>query len=148
MPKSLANVVVHAVFSTKNRTPFLEDIAIRQEVHAYIGGVSKKLDCPIMAVGGVANHVHVLAQLGRTIAIEDWIKEIKRVSSRFAGDRVEGFAWQAGYGVFSVDRSTLDSVAAYVREQEEHHRQVSFQDEFRRILTEHAIEWDERYVWD
>jgi len=148
MPQSLAAVYLHAVFSTKNRSPFLFDVPLRQEVHAYLGETSNRLGCQAVAVGGVEDHVHVLARMARTISIADWVKEVKRVSSLFAGGRIPGFAWQAGYGVFSVSQPDLDSVCHYVRGQEEHHRQVSFQEEFLRLLREHDVAWDDRYVWD
>ena len=148
MPQSLSCVLIHAVFSTKNRQPFLADSAFRQQVHAYIGGVSKRLDCPPIAIGGVEDHVHALVRLTLTMTIADWMKEIKRVSSSFAKARVPEFGWQAGYGVFSVDPSSLVRVSAYVRGQEEHHRKISFQDELRQLMREHGVEWDERYVWD
>lgn len=117
-------------------------------MHAYIGGVSKRLGCPPVVFGGVEDHLHGLVRLSRTISTADWVKEVKRVSSLFAKARVPGFAWQSGYGVFSVDPSSMGRVEAYVRGQEEHHRKVSFQDELRSLLQEHGLELDERYVWD
>ncbi len=148
MPQSLSCLLVHAVFSTKNRQPFLVDPGFRNEVQCYIGGVSKKLDCPPIVVGGAEDHVHALVRWSRTIPVADWMKEVKRVSSIFCKARLPEFAWQGGYGAFSVDPSSLDRVAAYIRNQEEHHRKVSFQDELRQIMREHGVEWDERYVWD
>ncbi len=120
----------------------------RAEVHAYIGGVTKRLDCQPIVVGGVADHVHCLVRLSRTITIAEWVKEIKRVSSSFAKERYPNFAWQGGYGAFSVDPLSLDRIAAYIQGQEQHHRELSFEDEFRQLMTEHSIQWDERYVWD
>jgi putative transposase len=148
MPQSLAAIYVHAVFSTKNRSPSLDDAKLRNEVHAYIGGACNTLGCQVVAVGGVSDHVHVLARLSRTISVSDWLKEIKRVSTNFVKQRIPGFTWQAGYGAFSVSPENLDAVAAYVRNQEAHHRKTSFEDEFRAILREHGVDWDERYVWD
>jgi putative transposase len=148
VPQSLACVYIHAVFSTKDRMPFFADLNIRSEVHAYLAGVTMKLDCPVLVVGGVEDHVHMLVRMSRTIAIAEWIKEVKRVSSSFAKERVNRFAWQAGYGAFSVDPTSLERVRTYIESQEEHHRKVSFQDEFRRLLAEHGMEWDERYIWD
>jgi putative transposase len=148
MPQFIACVYIHAVFSTCERAPFLSETGLRSEVHAFLGGVSKKLECPALTINGVEDHVHMLVRMSRTISVADWIKEVKRVSSIFAKERMGGFAWQAGYGAFSVDPMSLERVRAYIGNQEEHHRKVSFQDEFRRLLTEHGIEWDERYVWD
>lgn len=151
MPQSLSAVYLHLIFSTKNREPWLADSALRMETHAFLGGVSKQLDCPPVIVGGVADHVHLLARIGRGITQSDWVKELKRVSSRWLKERdarMAGFAWQGGYGVFSVSPSALEDVEAYIRKQEAHHRKVTFQDEFRKFLHKHRVEWDERYVWD
>jgi putative transposase len=148
MPQSLSAVYLHAVFSTKNRYPYLADSIFRHEMHAYLASVSKQLDCPAIEIGGHIDHVHALVRFGRTRTIADWVKETKRVSSIFAKQRQPEFAWQGGYGVFSIDPSTLDRVVAYIRNQEEHHRKVSFQDELRQLMTEHGIEWNEIYVWD
>lgn len=148
MSQSLTCVLVHVVFSTKGRRPLLDDSAFRGELHAYIGAVSGRLGCPSLVVGGSDDHIHILARLARTIAVSDWVKEVKRVSSSFAKGRVQGFAWQSGYGAFSVDPGNKDRVAGYIGGQAEHHRKASFQAELRRLLAEHGVEWDERYVWD
>ena len=120
-------------------------------MHSFLGGISKKLDCPPILVGGVEDHVHLLARHGRTITQADWVKELKRGSSLWIKERdpqLSDFAWQAGYGVFSVSTSNVDAVTDYIARQEEHHRKSTFQDEFRAMLRKHRIEWDERYVWD
>ena len=151
MPQSLSVVHIHLVFSTKNRVPFLRDAVLLSEMQAYLGGVSAKLDCPPTLVGGTEDHVHLLCRLGRTVSQADWVKEIKRVSSTWIKEReaqMADFAWQAGYGAFSVSASNMGRVRAYIAGQEEHHRKVSFQDEYRAFLRKHGIEWDERYVWD
>lgn len=151
MPQSLSAVYLHVIFSTKNREPWLTDSTLSSETHAYLGGVSKQLDCPPVIVGGVADHVHLLARFGRVITQSDWVKELKRVSSRWIKERdgrMAGFAWQAGYGVFSVSPSASEDVETYIRNQEEHHRKVTFQDEFRKFLQKHRVDWDEQYVWD
>ncbi len=151
MPQSLSSVYLHLVFSTKELRPFLRDQAIRDEMHAFLGGISKKLDCPLILVGGVEDHLHILARHGRTITQADWVKELKRGSSLWIKERdskLSDFAWQAGYGVFSVSTSNVDAVTDYIARQEEHHRKSTFQDEFRAMLRKHQIEWDERYVWD
>jgi REP element-mobilizing transposase RayT len=151
MPQSLSSVYLHLVFSTKEREPWLQDLDLRAECHAFLGGISKQLDCPPLIVGGVADHVHLLARFGRGVTQSDWVKELKRVSSRWIKERdarLAGFAWQAGYGVFSVSTSTLETVEVYIRNQEEHHRKITFQDEFRAFLRKHRVAWDEKYVWD
>lgn len=152
MPQSLSVVYLHAVFSTKDRRPFLRETSLRNEMHAYLGGISKQLDCAPVIVGGIDDHMHLLARFGRTITQADWIKEIKRVSSGWVKERAPedcgNFAWQAGYGVFSVSPSRLDAVREYIATQESHHRQATFEDEFRGLLRKHGMVWDERYVWD
>jgi putative transposase len=151
MPQSLSAVYLHLVFSTKERRPFLKDQVLRSECHAYLGGISKKLDCPVILAGGVEDHVHLLARQSRSIAQADWVKELKRASSLWIKERdpaAKEFAWQAGYGVFSVSFSHLEKVTEYIARQEEHHRVRSFQDELRAMLAKHRIEWDERYLWD
>ena len=151
MPQSLSAVYLHLIFSTKNRVPWLRDSDFRAEVHAYLGSVSNQLDCPPIVIGGVEDHVHVVARLGRTISQAEWVKEIKRVSNSWIKKRdpeLCDFKWQSGYGVFSVSASRLDAVKRYVLGQEEHHRHESFQDELRNFLREYEIEWDEKYVWE
>jgi REP element-mobilizing transposase RayT len=152
MPQSLSAVYLHLVFSTKDRVPFLRDATVRESLHAYLGSVSGRLDCPTLIVGGVEDHVHLLARHGRRIAQSDWVKEVKRVSSTWIkeeyGSKYADFAWQAGYAVFSVSISNIDEVRHYIANQEEHHRKGTFQDELRALLRKHNIEWDERYVWD
>jgi REP element-mobilizing transposase RayT len=107
-----------------------------------------------LIVGGVADHVHILMRLARTITLADWVKEMKRASTVWLIDQAQRdpmlakFHWQSGYGVFSVSESKTDDVRAYIANQEEHHAKHTFQDEYRRFLQAHHIEWDERYVWD
>jgi putative transposase len=151
MPQSLSAVYLHAVFSTKERRRFLRDLSLRIKMHAFLGGASNSLDCPSIIVGGTDDHIHQLIRLGRTITQADWIKEVKRSSSLWIkqnGPRLVNFAWQAGYGFFSVNPMELDALRQYIATQEEHHRKISFQDEFRMMLKQHGLEWDERYVWD
>ena len=151
MPQSLSAVYLHLVFSTKERRAFLRDKPLGDSVHAYLGGISKQLDCPPIRVGGVEDHVHVLARLSRTITQAEWVKELKRVSNLWLKEQGRDFAdfqWQGGYACFSVSQSNLTQVAEYIARQEEHHRKVTFQDELRALFRKHGIEFDERYVWD
>lgn len=151
MSQSLAKMLIHAVFSTKERRPFLRDKILREEMHLYLGGILANLDCQPLIVGGVADHVHLLFVLSRTHNIAEVIKEMKRGSSLWVkakGTELADFAWQSGYGVFSIGFSQVDSVRGYVARQEEHHRKVSFQDEFRQLLKRYEVEFDEKYVWD
>jgi REP element-mobilizing transposase RayT len=151
MPQSLAKILVHAVFSTKDRRPFLRDGALRAEAHSYVGGILSQLDCQPVIVGGVEDHVHFLCAISRTLTIADMIKEVKRGSSAWIKTKrpdLEGFAWQNGYGAFSIGYSQIVAVRDYIANQAEHHRTISFQDEFRTLLARYEIEFDERYVWD
>lgn len=151
MPQSLSFVYLHVVFSTKERRPFLRDAGLRGEVHSYLGGISKQLDCAPIIVGGVEDHVHLLARQARKITQADWVKELKRVSSIWIKQRdpsLREFAWQSGYGIFSVSSSNLDAVTRYIADQEKHHRKTTFQEEYRAFLKRHGVAWDERYVWD
>lgn len=151
MPQSLAQIYLHVVFSTKDRHLFLDDAALRDETHRYLGGTCSNLGCPVLSVGGVADHVHLLCQLSRTMPVADLVRELKRESSKWlkmkAGALAE-FHWQNGYGAFSVSPGHVETVRHYVTHQEEHHRQITFQQEFRRLLTKYGLAWDERYVWD
>ena len=151
MPQSLARVLLHIVFSTKNRYPFLTDKTIRDEMHAYLGGTCNNLECPVLTVGGVADHVHILCALSRTLSMAKLVGELKRGSSKWIktkGHMLTKFAWQNGYGAFSVSQSELERVRRYIATQEEHHKKRTFQDEYRAILKEYGIDYDERYVWD
>jgi putative transposase len=151
MPQSLAQIYLHIVFSTKDRVGFLRDADPRERTHAYLAGTCNNLDCPAIEVGGVADHVHVLCRLGRTISVAELVRDLKRESSKWIkeqGPTLVDFHWQAGYGAFSVSPSHVDEVQRYIQNQEEHHRTVSFQDEFRRICQKYGLELDERYAWD
>jgi REP element-mobilizing transposase RayT len=151
MPQSLSAVYIHLVFSTKERRPFLREKTTREALHAYLGGVSKQLECPTLIVGGVEDHVHLLARFGRTITQAEWVKELKRVSNSWLkeqGREYADFQWQGGYADFSVSQSNLEQVTKYIAGQEEHHRKMSFHDELRALLQKHDIEFDERYMSD
>ena len=151
MPQSLAKILVHTVFSTKDRRPFLRDKPIRDELHRYLGGILENHDCHPIIIGGVPDHVHILSTLSRTCAPAEMVKELKRSSSLWLKGKapdLSAFAWQNGYGIFSIGFSQIETVKKYIAAQEEHHRHVSFQDEFREFLKRYEIEFDERYVWE
>lgn len=151
MPQSLARVVLHVVFSTKGRIPFLKDADVRTELHAYMAGILQNIGCEPVVINGVEDHMHVLCNLSRTITIADLVEEGKKSSSRWIktkGAAYQDFQWQAGYGAFSVSQSNVEQVRLYVENQEEHHRTLTFQDEFRALCRKHGVAVDERYVWD
>ncbi|NNC88732.1 MAG: transposase [Akkermansiaceae bacterium] len=153
MPQSLNKVILHMVFSTKDRLPLI-DADIRPRLHAFIAKVFREIDPPqtqAYRVGGVADHVHIAGSLPRTTTISKLFEIVKKESSRWIkkqGDEYAKFYWQSGYGNFSVAPSQLDHLIRYIDNQEEHHKTVSFQDEFRTLLRKYDIEFDERYVWD
>jgi putative transposase len=151
MPQSLANVLVHIVFSTKERRALLQNSDLRDEMHRYLAGISANLECPAIIVGGAADHIHLLANQSRKITLAEWVKELKRALSLWAKKKSPQwnlFQWQTGYGAFSVSQSQKERVREYIRMQEVHHRKSSFQDEFRKILQNHGVAFDEQYVWD
>jgi putative transposase len=151
MSQSLAQIYLHIVFSTKHRNPFLKDQELRSRMHAYLVGICKNLACPSLQVGGVEDHVHILCRLSKTVTVAVLLQELKRDSSKWiktlSRDLAE-FHWQGGYGAFSISPAHVEIVKGYIANQEEHHRQVSFQDEFRRLCEKYGVEIDERYVWD
>jgi putative transposase len=151
MAQSLSRLWTHLIFSTKDRLPFLTDKAIRHDMHAYLATILRKYDCETLIVGGVEDHAHSLFALSRIYPIAKVVKEIKRTSSGWAKDispRLAGFYWQGGYGAFSVSQSNVKDVIAYIENQEEHHKLVTFRDEYRAFLKAYGVEYDERYVWD
>ena len=149
MPQSLARLLVHLVFSTKNRIPFLQSPELRSEVHAYLTGTLQGQDCEPIQVGGVADHVHLLFSRARTISLADLVKHLKTSSTKMIREKGHGdFSWQTGYGAFSVSESNKSAVIAYIVDQEIHHRKMTFQEEIRALLKKHSMRFDERYVWD
>ncbi|MBI5707229.1 MAG: IS200/IS605 family transposase [Armatimonadetes bacterium] len=148
MPQSLSNILVHLVFSTKARDPALAP-AIREELYPYLATVLKNLNCPVLQVGGVEDHVHILFRLSRTLTIAEVVEKVKSSSSRWLKSKgLPSFAWQAGYGAMSLNEDGVAACVRYIQGQEEHHRKVSFQEEFRELLRIAGIEFDDRYVWD
>lgn len=151
MPQSLAKVIVHIVYSTKNREPWLNESELRRELYAYGSSILSNADCPVIVMGGVEDHIHIMCLLSRKVAIMDMVKTSKTETSKWLkkkGGGLEGFQWQAGYGIFSVSESKVNQVRRYITNQEEHHKRYSFQDEFRELCQRHGIDIDERYVWD
>jgi putative transposase len=145
MPQSLSLVVVHVIFSTKDRFSFLES-SIRPELNSFLAGVARKRDCECYRVGGVADHIHLAIRLSRTITIADLIMDLKTSSSKWLMLRSGApskFAWQRGYGCFSVGPTDIEALCNYIDNQETHHRKQTFQDEFRMFLKKYRVEYDE-----
>ncbi len=150
MPQSLAQILVHLVFSTKNREASLGD-DIRDELHAYIGGIVENQKGTLLKAGSVADHIHLLITHPRTCAPSELVQEIKTGSSKWLktkAARYADFHWQSGYGIFSISPSHRLALERYIAGQAEHHRVVTFQEEYRRFLEKYSIQFDERYVWD
>ena len=150
MPQSLSKVILHIIFSTKNREPWLVP-TIRSRMHAYLTTICCDLGGKDVCVDGVSDHVHIVTTLPRTLSQAEMIEQIKKASSKWIKN-VErcyrGFFWQRGYAALSVSPSQLDAVLQYVKTQEEHHRTRTFQEEYRELLKKHGLTFDERYVWD
>jgi REP element-mobilizing transposase RayT len=145
MAQSLSRIWIHLIISTKNRFPFLNDKTLRTHMHAYLAKMLREQDCETQIVNGVEDHVHALFALSRTHSISSVVKEIKRTSSSWAKEvspKVQKFRWQRGYGAFSVSQSNLDDVIRYIENQEEHHKRVTFQDEYRAFLKACGVPYD------
>ena len=150
MPQSLAKLHMHLIFSTKDRRPLIDD-AIRTELHRYLGGVLKGLRCMPVLMNSVEDHIHILFDLARTISPAEAVQEIKTSSSKWINaqhQRYQTFGWQNGYGMFAVSQSAIPDVCKYIGNQHEHHRSVSFKEEYIIFLKKHELDYDERYVWD
>lgn len=150
MGQSLVKNYLHIVFSTKHREALIYP-PYEEELHAYLGGICKNLECVPIKVGGYTNHVHILCMLSKKIALIKLMEELKSHSSKWMktkDESLKNFYWQDGYGAFSVNPSEIDTVIEYISNQHEHHRKKTFEDEYRAFLQKYQVEYDERYVWD
>ena len=150
MGQSLAKNYLHIVFSTKYRQPLIH-APFEDELHNYLGGICKNLECQPIKIGGYTDHVHILCMLSKKIALMKLVEEVKSHSSKWIktlDSSLQNFYWQDGYGAFSVDPSGVGRVSNYIANQHDHHSKRTFQDEFLEILEKYAVEYDERYVWD
>jgi REP element-mobilizing transposase RayT len=143
MPQSLAKVLVHIVYSTKDRRPWLKDKEVRSALFAYKATVlRKRVDSPTVVIGGVQDHIHALCLLSRKFAIKDVIEEAKTETSKWIkkqGPRYVDFRWQSGYGVFSVSESNTHQVRQYINNQAAHHKRMSWQDAYRELCRRHGV---------
>ena len=150
MSQSLSSILVHLVFSTKNREPFITPI-IEAELHPYMAKILRELKSPSLAIDGTTDHIHTLFSLSRTVTVADLVEELKTSTSKWIktkGQEFRNFHWQRGYGAFSIGQSNVEILKRYIRNQKAHHRRVTFKDEYRKFLKSYGIEYDERYVWD
>ena len=151
MSQSIARIWIHLIFSTKNRHPFLRSEKVRSDTHAYLSTIGENLGCPVRITNGTADHVHLLCLLGRTMSVGDLVKKLKNSSTPWLQKRrgmLSKFRWQGGYAAFSVSPSQLEYVYNYIACQEEHHRNMTFQEELLEILRRHEADFDEQYLWE
>ena len=149
MSHTYVNCLIHCVFSTRNRKPLIAD-GWRDQLHAMLGGIARERGFPSLIVGGIEDHVHVLLSLPARLALADAMRILKSTSSTWVNDTYfsdRSFAWQEGYGAFSVGLTARDATIAYIRHQVKHHQKCGFQDEFREFLARHGIVYDEQHVW-
>jgi len=150
MSQSLSQVIIHVIFSTKDRRPWL-DLAIRPRMHGYLATTCRDCHCEAYRVGGVADHVHLAVRLARTITQADLLEKIKKTSSSWIKTQAPqygDFSWQVGYGSFSVGWSQLEDLVRYIDSQEQHHHRQTFQEEFLNMIKKYHVQFDERYLWD
>ena len=149
MPHSYISSLFHYVFSTKQRREFITP-DLKERLYPFMGGIARENGMKALAIGGTKDHVHILLSVPPTLAVAKAIQLIKGASFKWVHDTFRlrrGFAWQKGYGAFSISISHVRKTIAYIKNQEEHHKKRTFMDEFRMILKKHGIKYDERYVW-
>lgn len=148
MSRTFTNLLAHLTFGTKNREPLIIP-EIKAELYSYLGGLTRELKGKAYGINGAADHVHMLVNLPPTISVSDALRFIKSNSSGFIHDKWprRPFAWQPGYGAFSVSKSNVPGVLKYIETQEAHHRRITFKEEFIGFLLAHEIDFDERYLW-
>jgi putative transposase len=150
MPQSISYNYIHLIFSTKNREHSILP-EIETKLYDYISGIGQNLECKVLQVGGITDHVHILFSLSRKTSLADFVEEVKKSSSKWVkkqGDNYSNFYWQSGYGAFSVNPKQLDIVISYIANQKEHHHQKTFQEEYLGFLKQYKADYDERYLWD
>jgi len=148
MPQSLSSILIHLIFSTKNREPLLTP-EIETELYPYLASIFNAMKSPALIINGTSDHLHTLFSLSRVVTIADIVEEVKTDSSKWIktkGREFRNFHWQSGYGAFSIGQSQVSTVKRYIARQKEHHRGLTFQDEYRKFLKAYDIEYDERYV--
>ncbi len=150
MPQSLDKIILHIVFSTKDRVRLLNK-SVSTELHAYLATIARDAGCECPRVGGVTDHVHLAIQFSRTSTVASLVESLKTSSSKWLktkSSELSNFAWQRGYGVFSVGPSDLEALLAYIDKQEEHHQTRTFQEEYLGFLQKYGVRYDEKYIWD
>jgi putative transposase len=149
LAQTLVSLLVHLVFSTKNRADFITP-DIEPDLFAYFSGILNHHESRCLAVGGTANHVHLLVSASRNVALSALVGELKKSSSKWVkakGARFRNFGWQDGYGGFSVGESNVVALKRYISRQKEHHRVRTFESEILTLLGKYGVKYDERYLW-
>lgn len=150
MASTLTKVLVHITFATKERAALIP-AALEPDLYAYVGGICRRMESSLLAMNGTSDHVHMLVRLGKTVTLSDLMLNIKRDSSKWIKSRdadLQEFGWQDGYFAVSIGESGVEALHAYIANQKEHHKRLSFKDEVREILRRYQIEWDEQHAWD
>jgi putative transposase len=148
MASTFTNLLYHIVFSTKDRAPSIHE-GLRERLYAYVGGIIRGERGALLEIGGVPDHIHLLAKLKSDISIAELVRLVKSNSSKWVNESINPttrFEWQTGYGAFSVSESHAKTVRKYIANQESHHAKISFRDELTALLEKHGIEYDERYL--
>jgi REP element-mobilizing transposase RayT len=149
MTHNYTYLLTHIVFGTWDCAPIISP-DIRPSLFEYMGGIVREIEAVSMTINGMPDHVHLLVSMPPKLAVADVVRVVKANSSRWVHEKWptrKGFAWQGGYGAFSVSQSMAEKVGRYIDEQEEHHRTMSFEQEYRGLLRKHGIEFEERYLW-
>lgn len=150
MGQSLAKNYIHIIFSTKYRQPLI-DVDIESELHAYLGAICKRLECPPIKIGGYTDHIHILCMISRKLSLSKLVEELKSHSSKWIktkGGKYQNFYWQDGYGAFSVNPYGVNGLIKYISNQKSHHSKTNFQDEYREFLAKNEIAFNEKYLWE
>ncbi len=149
MATTFTKILIHFVFSTKNRAPLITP-DIEPRLHAYMRGIAKNHESPVISMNGTSDHVHMLISMSKKIAVATLMEEVKRDSSSWIkkqGEEFSGFYWQEGYGAFSIGESGVEGVSEYIENQKKHHARTTFKEEFLMLLKKYKIDYDERYIW-
>ncbi len=149
MAQSLSQILLHLIFSTKNRAPLIS-ADIEAHLFAYMATCCRNLGCEVYKIGGTENHVHIACTLPRTMTVSKLMEEAKATSSKWIktqGAHYQDFAWQAGYGVFSLGQSQLETLINYINKQKKHHVKQTFQEEYLMLLKKYDVPYDDRYIW-
>ena len=150
MPQSLSHLLIHVIFSTKNREPLIAE-NLQPQLHAYLAEVIRNAGCLCYRAGGVSDHIHLAIGLSRTANVSTLVQELKTASSKWMktqSPQLASFSWQRGYAAFSVGPNDIDALKQYIDQQAEHHRTKTFQEEYRAFLKKYGVKFDEQYVWD